>query len=157
MVLFVMEIVPVAMLEMPTNVVTAVVVPLIPTWIEFAAVVLPMVLPLIVTLAPAPLVSIPRTTKPTAAVALLAVIPPTLLFWMLSVAAGAFAEMPSVRLAVVVEVIAIAPVVVAEPIVFPVVVPMLTEPPKTLIPAKTPGAVAKALVVENEIAVTVFP
>ena len=51
----------------------------------------------------------------------------------------------------------IAPVVVAEPIVFPVVVPMLTEPPSTLIPAKTPGAVAKALVVENEIAVTVFP
>ena len=35
-----------------------------------------------------------------------------------------------------------APVVVAEPIVFPAVVLTLTEPPSTLIPAKTPGAVA---------------
>ena len=65
--------------------------------------------------------------------------------------------MPSVRLPVTVEVTVIAPVVVAEPIVFPVVVPMLTEPPSTLMPAKTPGAAAELLVVENEIAVTVFP
>ena len=88
-VLFVIEIVPVAAFKMPTKVVTAVVVGLIPTWIEFAAVVLPTVLPLSVTLAPAPLVSMPRTTKPIVAVALLAVMPPTLLFWTLTVAPGA--------------------------------------------------------------------
>src|SRR6516162_9251943 len=84
-VLFVIEFVPVAALRMPVKLVTAVVVPLMPTWIEFAVVVLPIVLLLSVTLAPAPLVSIPRTTNPIVAVALLAVIPPTLLFWTFSV------------------------------------------------------------------------
>jgi hypothetical protein len=108
-------------------------------------------------LAPAPAVSMPRTAKPMAALGLLAVIPPTLLFWTLTVAPGATMEMPSVRLPVTVEVTAIALVVVAEPIVFPVVVPTLTEPPSTLIPAKTPGATAELLVVAKEIAVTVFP
>jgi len=79
-VLFVIVFVPVAPLKMPVKFVTAVVVPLIPTWIEFAAVVLPTVLPVSVTLAAAPAVSMPRTTKPIPAVPLLAVIPPTLLF-----------------------------------------------------------------------------
>ena len=74
------EIVPVAMFKMPAKVVTAVVVGLIPTWIEFAAVVLPIVFPLNVTLVPVPAMSMPRTTKPIAAVGLLAVMPPTLLF-----------------------------------------------------------------------------
>src|SRR5215831_19464434 len=63
-VLFVIAIVPVAALRIPARVVTAVVVPEIPTWIELAAVVLPIVFPLIVTLPFVPFVSIPRTTNP---------------------------------------------------------------------------------------------
>jgi hypothetical protein len=65
--------------------------------------------------------------------------------------------MPSIKAPVVVEVTVIAFVAAAEPMVFPVVVPMLAEPPSTLIPPKTPGWTAEALVVENEIALTVFP
>src|SRR5262245_59298025 len=155
-VLFVIVIVPVAALRSPAKLVTAVVVPLMPIWMESAVVVLPTVLPLRVTLPPVPAVSMPRTTKPTAGVALLAVMPPTLLVWMLSVPVEV-AKIPSVTLPVTVEVVVIAPVADAEPTVLPELVPMLTVPPRTLIPAKMPPEVVALLVVEKAILVTVFP
>src|SRR5262245_54459527 len=145
---------------MPAKLVTAVVVPLIPTWIESAVVVLPIVLPLIVTFVLVPAISMPRTTKPTVAVALLAVMLPTMLF-LTSNAPGeagtVVAKIPSVREPVAVEVTVMAPLPVDAPIVFPVVVPMFTDPPRTLTPAKTPGEVDELLVVERAIPETVFP
>ena len=55
------------------------------------------------------------------------------------------------------RVTAMAPVPVPAPMVLPVVVPIFTVPPRTLIPEKAPDPVAVVAEVENEIAVMVFP
>src|SRR4029079_5010761 len=108
-------VVPEAVLMTPLRLVTAVVVPVIPTWIEFAVVVLPTVLPLIVGFEPA--VSMPRNELPIVAVGLLTVMPPTLLFWTVELVAVAWIPSTSPPLAAAFEVTVIAPVPVEAPTV----------------------------------------
>ena len=138
----------------PETVVAAVVVPDTPETIEFA-VEPPIVLPVTVVAVLAPVVLIPVIPQETPAAFPAPVIPPITLFTIANVPVEV-AWIPKILAFVEFETV-IAPVPVEAPIIFGVMSPTETFPPKTEIPAKIPGAVVVPLVLVNEIPEIVFP
>lgn len=119
------------------------------------AVALPIVFPEIAVDADAPVVLIPTNPQTTAGALPAVEIELTMLLLTFKVPVE-FACIPN-EFALVVVVIEIDPVPELAPTVLGVMFPIDTEPPKTEIPEKTPGAVVDPLVVDNDNPEIVFP
>jgi len=155
-VLLVILVVPVDEFIMPLNVQLAVVEPSeFPTLMQFAVVVLPTTLPVIVKFPLAPAVLIPDIVKPMATAPVVE-IEPIVLFWMETDPVDV-TEIPVNNPPEVEEVTLIAPVPIIAPIVLAVVVPIFTLPARTEMPVKMPAPVLVALVVVKLIPLIVLP